>query len=135
MKQIQVAAGIIEENNKVLICQRHQAGEMPLKWEFPGGKIEPKETGPECLQRELWEELSIQASVGRLVSHTRHVYERHGSVAIEVHLFFYQIENYIGEMENNVFEQIRWVSRRELIRYDFLEADLDVVGMLFNGHI
>ena len=59
IEQIKVVAGLILKNNKLLICQRPNFKDHPLKWEFPGGKIKNDETNEEALIREINEELSI----------------------------------------------------------------------------
>ena len=55
--KIHVACAIIEENGRVLAAQRNEFGRMPLKWEFPGGKIHVNESPEECLKREVMEEM------------------------------------------------------------------------------
>lgn len=76
-----VAAAIIRQNNKILICQRASAGTLPLLWEFPGGKLEPGETMEECIRRECREELDIDLSVMGVFAKTRHF---KGSKGIEI---------------------------------------------------
>jgi 8-oxo-dGTP diphosphatase len=61
-----VAVGIVVRDNRVLICQRRKNSRYGLKWEFPGGKVKPRETPQECLVRELREELNINAEIERL---------------------------------------------------------------------
>lgn len=125
-----VVAAIIEQADKVLICQRHRDDRMPLKWEFPGGKIEPGEDERTCLKRELQEELAIEAEIGEWVADFRYFYEGYQS---HVHLFFYRVKQYHGHIRNRVFEQILWVRKSELMRFDFLEADIAIVEQLQNG--
>jgi 8-oxo-dGTP diphosphatase len=127
----QVVAALIERDNKVLICQRAKEQPMALKWEFPGGKIEPGEEEPAALRRELDEELGISATIGEKVASVEHHYKKGGAVA----LHFYRVREYEGEMENRIFEQIRWVDRRQLPRFDFLDADRDIVRQLANGKL
>ena len=127
----QVVAALINRGDKVLICQRSKIQPMALKWEFPGGKIEPGEAQAEALRRELEEELGISATIGDRVASVEHHYKRGG--AVELH--FYCVERFDGELENKIFEQIRWVHRRELPRYDFLDADRDIVRQLAAGKL
>ena len=127
----QVVAAIITREDKLLICQRAQDQPMALKWEFPGGKIEPGEEQPAALRRELEEELGISATIGEKLSSIQHHYRNGG--AVELH--FYRVREYEGEMINRIFEQIRWVDRRELTRFDFLAADHDIVHQLANGKL
>lgn len=127
----QVVAGIIARDGKVLVCQRSKDGTMPLKWEFPGGKIEPQEDAIAALQRELDEELGISARIGKRVAHIRHRYKK----GQEVELQFYRVLDYEGEMQNRIFEQLRWVERHEIASFDFLEADRDLVRQIASGEI
>jgi 8-oxo-dGTP diphosphatase len=127
----QVVAALIVRDGKVLICQRAQDQPMPLKWEFPGGKVEPGEEEPAALQRELREELGISAIIEEKVTSIQHHYRKGG--AVELH--FYRVQDYEGELENRIFEQIRWVDRRDLPRFDFLDADHGLVRQLAKGKL
>jgi len=127
----QVVAALIVRNGKVLICQRTKDQPMALKWEFPGGKIEPGEEQVAALRRELDEELGISATIGEKVASIQHQYKRGG--AVELH--FYRVPEYEGEMENRIFEQIRWVDRQDLPRFDFLDADRDIIQQLASGQL
>ena len=127
----QVVAALIVRNGKVLICQRTKDQPMALKWEFPGGKIEPGEEQVAALRRELDEELGISATIGEKVASIQHQYKRGG--AVELH--FYRVPEYEGEMENRIFEQIRWVDRQELTHFDFLDADRDIIQQLASGRL
>ena len=127
----QVVAALIVRGQKLLICQRAQDQPMPLKWEFPGGKIEPGEEERAALRRELEEELGISATIAEKVTSIQHHYKKGG--AVELH--FYRVPEYEGEMQNKIFEQIRWVDRRDLPRFDFLEADRDLIRQLARGKL
>ena len=126
-----VVAAIIVRDNKVLICQRTEAQTMPLKWEFPGGKVEAGEQLTEALARELDEELGIRATIGRKVAAVQHSYTTgHG-----VQLSFYLVTEYENEMQNRIFNDIRWVSFADLPTYDFLAADIQLVQKLSRGEL
>jgi 8-oxo-dGTP diphosphatase len=118
-----VVAALIEREGRLLIAQRRPDGQHPLKWEFPGGKVEPEETPEAALARELEEELTIRARIGREI--TRYEYQYPGLPPIL--LIFYRVANFEGEPCNLVFEQIRWESPQRLGEYDFLEGDADFI--------
>jgi 8-oxo-dGTP diphosphatase len=122
MKHIHVACAIIEENGKVLATQRSTAMSMPLKWEFPGGKIEPGESPEECLMRELREEIGIDVQIGlALPSHT-HEYN-----AFTVTLYPFVCSFLSGEMILHEHAALIWMKPGELATLDWAEADLPVI--------
>jgi 8-oxo-dGTP diphosphatase len=128
---IRVAVGIITSvPETVLLCQRTKASRYPLKWEFPGGKAEPGETVEDCLRRELREELSIEASVGRLFHRGTYTYTDSG--VFEVHYLL--VPSFTGEPVNHVFESFSWVRIDRLREYDILEGNRDVVHKLMSRH-
>ena|SRR5215468_879623 len=127
----QVVAALILRHGKVLICQRTQHQPMPLKWEFPGGKIEPGEQPKAALERELEEELGIRAVIGQEVAQVRHQYRRGGIVELR----FYEVQDFEGELENRIFKEIRWADLSDLPSYDFLEADFGLVRDLAAGKV
>ena len=102
---------------------------MPLKWEFPGGKIEDGEQPRDALRRELDEELGIQAVVGNEVARVLHQYPSGNAVELR----FYDVHEYSGELENRIFREINWAEPVRLPEYDFLEADLELVKDLAGG--
>ncbi len=126
-----VAAALIVRDGKLLVCQRTKYQTLPLKWEFPGGKIEAGEQPRDALRRELDEELGITASVGDEVARRRHTYSN--GTAIE--LRFFLVEQYEGEPENRIFRDVQWVERSALPAYDFLEADQELVKDIAAGKI
>jgi 8-oxo-dGTP diphosphatase len=126
-----VVAALIVKDDKILVCQRTRHQTMPLKWEFPGGKIEDGEQPREALRRELEEELGIDAEIGDQVTSIRHTYKGGGSVE----LTFYLVRHYKGEIENRIFRDVQWSSPQELPTFDFLEADLQLVTDLAAGRI
>jgi 8-oxo-dGTP diphosphatase len=126
-----VVAAVILKDGKVLVCQRTRHQTMPLKWEFPGGKIEEGEQPRDALRRELDEELGIDAKIGEEVLRKVHEYPGGGSVELR----FFVVHDYHGEIENKIFRDVQWAPRSELPKYDFLEADLPLVRDLAGGKI
>ena len=128
---IRVVAGLIVRADEILICQRTRHQSKPLKWEFPGGKIETGEQPRDALRRELEEELGIDAKVGDEVERITHTYEDGGTVELR----FYVVRSFERELENRIFRDVQWVPRNKLLDYDFLEADAPLVRSLIDGKL
>jgi len=126
-----VVAAIIERNGKLLVCQRTRHQTMPLKWEFPGGKIEEGEQPRDALRRELEEELGIEARIGDEISRLQHKYPSGATVELR----FFLVREYRGELENRIFRDVQWSAPEDLGSYDFLEADASVVKDLAAGRL
>lgn len=126
-----VVAAIIEKEGKLLVCQRTRHQTMPLKWEFPGGKIEEGEQPRDALRRELEEELGIQAKIGDEIARVQHTYPNGAAVELR----FYIVREYSGEMENRIFRDLQWSAPKNLASYDFLEADASLVRDLAAGKL
>jgi mutator protein MutT len=128
---IRVVAGIIEQDGRVLICQRRAGGIFGGKWEFPGGKMRPSETLHQALERELREELGAAPKIGDVVQMVRY---RYAEMSEAVHISFLPaaLED---PPRNRAFERIAWARRVELPRYDFLAADRRVILRLVRGEI
>lgn len=116
---------------EVLICQRKPDQPMSLKWEFPGGKIEPGESSEIALARELNEELGITAKIGRRVAQVRHTYRNGGAIGLE----FFVVDEFDGTLENKIFNDMRWTPLTALPEYDFLAADLGLIRDLSDGKL
>ncbi len=125
-----VAAALLENDGFVLICQRRAGQAHPLKWEFPGGKVEPGETPDQALRRELREELGIEAEIGAEITRYEYVYPGKQPIV----LIFYHVQRFQGQIRNVVFEQIRWESFARLPEYDFLEGDTEFVRDLSRSY-
>ena len=127
----QVVAALIVKDGTIMVCQRTRHQTMPMKWEFPGGKIEEGEQPRDALRRELEEELGIKATIGDEVARIRHDYSGGGSVELR----FYVVRSYQGEIQNRIFRDVQWAKPSELPRFDFLEADLKLVADLAEGKL
>jgi 8-oxo-dGTP diphosphatase len=126
LKDIEVVAGLLFDQGRVLVCQRKPQSSFALKWEFPGGKVEPGEEPESALRRELKEELGIEAGLLNEISRHQHCYPK----IVKVNLRFFRVVDYSGEVKNLVFQQIKWTPINELGGIDFLEADLPLVRKL-----
>ncbi len=127
---ITVVAALFEKDGCLLICQRRRRDSFALKWEFPGGKIQPGESPIEALVRELGEELGVKATVGREVFRTRHRYAEH---CVELELIFFAASMDAQVPQNLAFEQFHWAQISILHEYDFLPADRELIGLLSSG--
>ncbi|MGB6430000.1 MAG: (deoxy)nucleoside triphosphate pyrophosphohydrolase [Candidatus Acidiferrales bacterium] len=126
---VTVVAALIEENGRMLICQRSRAGSFPLSWEFPGGKVEPGETLSQALARELQEELGVGCTVGAEQYRTRHRYAQQPELAGGLELVFFSAQ-LAAPPQNLAFERILWECIAALGTYDFLPADRELVAQL-----
>ena len=124
IEQIKVVAGLILQNNKLLICQRPNFKDHPLKWEFPGGKIKNDETNEEALIREINEELSINIiNYEELISYDFNYKDLNKKVFI----YFYLVNNFSGNVLNNFHKELKWIEIKDIREYDFLEGDLKII--------
>lgn len=123
-KTIHVAAAIIRDGEKILACQRGY-GEFKDGWEFPGGKLEPGETGAEACVREIGEELHVAIGGLAPLCTVEHDYE---SFHLSMECFLCRIE--AGSIDDEEHESMRWLGREELWSVDWLPADVKVVEAL-----
>jgi len=124
----EVTVGILIQEGLVLACQRKTTALYPLKWEFPGGKIEPGESPRTALIRELQEELSI--TVEPETEFFRQEWD-YGDQSFRV--YYYYVRSFSGIPKNMAFEQIRWVKPVTLLMMDILEGNREVVNRLVGG--
>jgi 8-oxo-dGTP diphosphatase len=129
MGMMQVVAAVIEREGRILIGRRTAAQSHPLKWEFPGGKVEPGETPPQALARELEEELDIRSAAGEEI--TRYEYTYPGKNPIV--LVFFRVTGFSGEPRNRIFEELRWEVPEKLAGLDFVEGDTCFIRGLSDG--
>ena len=127
-----VAAVIGREDRRILIGQRKKTDSSPLKWEFPGGKMRLGELPEEALGRELREELRATLLQSVEIGRVRHKY---GSPKEELEIRFFAASISAGELTPLVFEEVKWVLPKELVDYDFLAANAEILGRLATGVI
>jgi 8-oxo-dGTP diphosphatase len=116
---VHVVAAIIERHGRILIGQRQAEQSHPLKWEFPGGKVEPGESPQQALTRELEEELGIRGAHGPEITRYEFTYPGKNPIA----LIFYRVTGFEGEPQNLIFREMRWEPRAKLGEFDFVEGD------------
>jgi 8-oxo-dGTP diphosphatase len=129
---ITVVAAVIEQSGHILICQRRRGDRFELKWEFPGGKVQPGETPQQALVRELKEELQVSAKIGPELHRTRH---RYAEMDAEIELLFFAVTLGPETLMNHAFETIEWAERPRLPVYDFLAADRELVERLAKASV
>ena len=122
---IEVVAAMISDGSRVLLCRRHLEKAQGGKWEFPGGKIEPGETGPQALVRECMEELDVRLDVGEALADVVQDYP-----GKRVHLTLYAAKIAAGEPRRIEHSDMRWVPAEEIASYDLCPADARLVEML-----
>ena len=119
---ISVSCAIIERDGLVLAAQRSHKMSMPLKWEFPGGKIDPGETSQACLLRELVEEMGILIRVGRALPPVTHAYP---GFTVTLYPFVCTIAS--GEIQLHEHADAVWLPGHRLCELDWAEADAPVI--------
>jgi 8-oxo-dGTP diphosphatase len=143
---IRVVAAVIVRDGKILICQRRHDDSFPLKWEFPGGKIEPGEDDSQALAREIREELGVEAKVLREIQRVEHHYsktdQRHPNPAVPnraqkkaFSIAFFLVDIGAQQPKNLAFETFDWRTPSEIRSYDFLEANGALVRRIAAGEI
>ena len=105
---------------------------MSLKWEFPGGKIEPGETAEQALFPRGWtRKLGIAAVIRPRVAQLRHRYRNGGVIDLQ----FFTVRDFTGELNNRIFNEIRWSPLPSLPTFDFLAADFSLIRDLSEGRL
>ncbi len=122
IKHIHVTCAIIERDGLVLAAQRSEDMSLPLKWEFPGGKIDPGETPEECLRREIVEEMGIHVLLEKCLPASTHHYPK---FAVTLYPFVCSIAS--GEIVLHEHAAIDWLPPKELHGLDWAEADVPVI--------
>ncbi len=132
MIKVVVAAVIERADRRLLIGQRRSNDTSPLKWEFPGGKVEAGEAPEAALARELREELGATLRKSVEFARVKHTYANYTN---ELEIRFFAVELASDEVVGKTFERIAWVLPRELSGYDFLAANGNLVADLATGRI
>ena len=125
MKQIEVVAAIIHDDEGRIFATQRGYGDYKDGWEFPGGKMEPGEGPDEALKREIWEELETNIVIERLVQTVEYDYP---NFHLKMHCFWCHIES--GSLVLKEHEAAKWLSPNEFESVDRLPADLEVIKEL-----
>jgi 8-oxo-dGTP diphosphatase len=121
-KHLHVTCAIIEKDSRVLAAQRSRVMAMPLKWEFPGGKIKPGETPEHCLCREIVEELAIEVAVHHALAEKTHAYPE-----FIITLYPFVCSIITGTITLREHAAVIWLPREKLASLDWAEADRPVL--------
>jgi len=121
-RHLHVACAIVEQDGLVLAAQRSSATSLPLKWEFPGGKIEPGASPEQCLLREMHEEMAIRVAVDRPLARTTHYYD---DFTVTLYPFCCRIIE--GEIILHEHAALCWLPPEQLHTLDWAAADLPVI--------
>ncbi len=126
MNTVEVVAAAIVQGSKILACRRSPTKNLPGMWELPGGKVEDKEPHSLALQRELYEELGINAEVGEHVASTFH---EASPYAINLHT--YLVRSFEGEIViGDSHDDLKWLDSSDLARYEWAPADVEVINLI-----
>ena len=121
----EVAAALIRQGDKFLICQRPANKARGLLWEFVGGKVESGETKEQALIRECKEELNVLLSVGDVFMDVVHEYPD-----LTVHLTLFNATIAEGEPQKLEHNDIRWITSNEIPNYEFCPADEEILAKI-----
>ena len=119
---VEVAAALIWDNEKFMICQRPAHKARGLLWEFVGGKVEQGETKEDALIRECKEELDILLSVEDVFMDVVHEYPD-----LTVHLTLFNATIAEGEPQKIEHNDIQWITPSEITKYEFCPADEEIL--------
>ena len=125
MKQIEVVAAIIHNDQGRIFATQRGYGEWKDWWEFPGGKMEAGETPEEALRREIWEELETRIVVEKFVETVEWDYP---AFHLTMHCYLCHVES--GHLELKEHEAAKWLNKDELESIKWLPADWDLVRRL-----
>ena len=121
-KVVNVACAIILHEGKILVAQRGEQMSLPLKWEFPGGKLKDGESAESCIVREILEELEIEIEVIERLNDSMFHYE-----TISVNLIPFICNYRAGEIRLIEHKEVKWLLSSDMLALDWAPADIPVL--------
>ena len=118
---------IIDNKNRLFAAQRSSIMSLPLKWEFPGGKVEQGESFEECLIREIKEELNIEIEIDKTLIPSTHSYP-----SVTVKLIPFICKQISGKIALKEHADFKWLNTNELLDLDWAEADIPILYQYLN---
>ena len=125
MKEIEVVGAAIMKDGLLFIAERPNKGEVALKWEFPGGKIEANETPEQAITREIEEELETEIEVEKQIVTVKHQYN---SFHLTMHVFLCHLKGQDPVLKEHI--DSRWVNKEQLYDFDWAPADLKILPII-----
>lgn len=119
---IDVTCAIVIIDNRFLVTQRSEKMKLPLKWEFPGGKLEQNESEIDCVKREIKEEINIVIEIVKKLSSSIYDYG-----TFKINLIPFLAEYVSGEIRLAEHKEYKLLEKAELLSLDWAEADLPIV--------
>lgn len=124
-----LAAIIFNDRGEVLLAQRKSGLSQALKWEFPGGKLKPRETPENCLKREIKEELGMEIRIDRIFHAVNHSYSDKNILLIA-----YQAALVREGSLRTDHQTVHWCRIFDLLKYDLSEADIPIARKLLEEY-
>ena len=125
MELTHVVAAIIIKDNKFFIAKRAKGKHLEDMYEFPGGKLLKNESHGDGLKREIKEELNIEIEIQEKIGE-----ENFKDDIINVKIHYYMCSHKSGKLTLNEHQDSAWVTKEELINYEFAEGDKDIISLL-----
>ena len=126
MKTVRVVAAVIKSTNEnkepIIFATQRGYGDFKGGWEFPGGKIEERETSEQALKREIMEELDTEISVGELIDTIEYDYPQ---FHLSMDCFWCEIVS--GNLVLKEHEAARWLTKKQLNDVKWLPADVTLI--------
>jgi 8-oxo-dGTP diphosphatase len=126
---LSVTCAIIVFGDKILVTQRSASMTLPLKWEFPGGKLQQGESEEECISRELKEELSIDVQIIKRLTCSKFHYD-----TFSINLIPFLVAYVGGELQLSEHKEAKWLAKEELISLDWAPADIPILNELLQSN-